>query len=503
MLHFYETALQLHPSDNIAIAKTEIASDTILQMPQGNALTIRTRVPAGHKFALHKIPIGATVLRYGQPIGVATRVMAPGDWVHTHNLAPGNLATEHAYRVVEVPPPTPARASFWGYRRADRFARVGTRNYVAVIATANCAVNVAIHIARAFAQKRLADFPNVDGVIPIVHTSGCGIVANGLAHQYLRRALTNVAQHPNVGSAILVGFGCEVNQIDRCYDAVPNQLIVQEQGGLQKSVQAGMRMIEALLPRVNACRRTAQPISELVVALKCGGSDGWSGITANPLVGLVADKIIGQGGTAVLGETPEIFGAEQLLLQRVASAAVAQKLIARLEWWQEQARVLNFSIDNNPSPGNKVGGLTTILEKSLGAVAKGGSTPLMAVYEYAERITSRGLGFMDSPGYDPVSATGLLAGGCTVMLFTTGRGSLYASNLAPTLKIASNNDLYARMGDDMDFNAGKILDGVTAQDAAEELLHQVIAVASGERTQSERNGLPETEFVPWQPGAVV
>jgi altronate hydrolase len=501
MKSFSKTAIQLDSNDDVAIAKEEIAPDAMLQMPRGDALTMHARVPAGHKFALRDISPGAIVLRYGQPIGIATRAITRGDWVHTHNLAPGDLATEYAYRVVNAPPSEPARHSFLGYRRAD--GRVGTRNYVAVIATANCAANVAIQIARAFDQKRLSDFPNVGGVIPIVHTTGCGIVADEIAHEYLRRALINVAQHPNIGGAILLGFGCEVNQSDLCYAAVPNQLIVQAQGGFQKSVRAGVQMIENLLPRANAFVRTPQPISELVVALKCGGSDSWSGITANPLVGLVTDKIIAQGGTAVLAETPEIFGAEHLLLRRVASPAVAQKLIARLEWWKEHARVLNFSIDNNPSPGNKRGGLTTILEKSLGAVAKGGSTPLMTVYEYAEKIAHQGLGFMDSPGYDPVSATGLLAGGCNVMLFTTGRGSLYASNLAPTIKIASNNDLYARMPDDLDFNAGKVLDAVTMPDAAEELLRQIIAVASGERTQSEHNGLPETEFVPWQPGPIL
>jgi len=502
MLHFFETALQLHPEDNVAIARMEIAPNTVLQMPHGNALTICARVPAGHKFALRDIPSGATVLRYGQPIGVATRAIAPGDWVHTHNLAVGDIVTERMYRIVDVPPPEPARQTFLGYRRAD--GRVGTRNYVAVIASANCAANVAIHIARAFDRKRLADFPNVEGVIPIVHTAGCSDVLASLAHRYVQRTLANIARHPNIGAAIAVGLGCEENQIATCFDltATPG-LVIQEEGGFRKTVEAGIRTIEELLPRVNACVRTPQPLSALTIALQCGGSDSWSGVTANPLVGLTMDKIIAQGGTAVLAETPEIFGAEALLLNRVASAEVAHKLIARLEWWNEQARLLNFSVDNNPTPGNKAGGLTTILEKSLGAVAKGGHTPLMAVYEYAELITSRGLVFMDTPGNDPTSVTGQLAGGCNLIVFTTGRGSLYGSHIAPCLKIASHSDLYARMRDDIDFNAGKILEGTTMEAAADELLQQIIAVASGTRTRIEQHGVVGAEFVIWHPGPVV
>jgi altronate hydrolase len=381
---------------------------------------------------------------------------------------------------------------------------VGTRNYIAVIATANCAAHTAIQIARAFDSRRLTDFPNVDGVIPIVHTGGCSNVIASLAYRYLQRTLVNVARNPNIGAAIVVGLGCEENQAAACFDltTLPG-LVIQEQGGFRKTIQAGIQAVEQALPRVNVGARTPQPISELTIALQCGGSDSWSGVTANPLVGLVMDKVVAQGGTAVLSETPEIFGAEQLLLQRVADVEAGDKLIERIEWWNAQSRLLGFSVDSNPGPGNKAGGLTTILEKSLGAVAKGGGTPLIATYEYAEMIVRRGFVFMDTPGNDPASATGQLAGGCNLIVFTTGRGSLYASNIAPCIKIASNNDLYARMGDDMDFNAGKILGDVSPEAAADELLAQVIAVASGARTKSEQRGLPETEFVPWMPGPIV
>ncbi|MEW5718988.1 MAG: altronate dehydratase family protein [Chloroflexota bacterium] len=499
---FSEIALQLNPNDNVAIAKEELAPETRVAMPGGNALMIRECVPSGHKFALREIAAGAPVLRYGYRIGVATQNILPGDWVHSHNLVVGDFATGYAYRVVPVPPPVSSRQAFLGYRRAD--GRVGTRNYVAVIATANCAAHTALQIARAFDHNRLADFPNVDGVIPIVHTGGCSNVIGSLAHRYLQRTLANVAHHPNIGAAIVVGLGCEENQAAECFDltTLPG-LVIQEQGGFRKTIQAGVQAVEHALARVNACARTPQPISELTIALQCGGSDSWSGVTANPLVGLVMDKIVAQGGTAVLSETPEVFGADQLLLQRVASEETGQELIARFQWWIEQSQRLGFSVDNNPTPGNKAGGLTTILEKSLGAVAKGGSTPLIATYEYAEMIARRGFVFMDTPGNDPVSVTGQLAGGCNAIVFTTGRGSLYASNIAPCVKVASNNALYARMGDDMDFNAGRILGGASPDGLAEELLTQIIAVASGERTKSEQRGLPETEFVPWMPGVVV
>ncbi len=514
--NFSEIALQLNPNDNVAIAKEELAPETRGAMPDGNELTIRERVPVGHKFALREIAAGAPVLRYGYRIGVATQNILPGDWVHSHNLVVGDFATGYAYRVVPVPPPStapfdsaqgmaqgaPSRQSFLGYRRAD--GRVGTRNYIAVIATANCAAHTALQIARTFDRNRLANFPNVDGVIPIVHSGGCSNVIGSLAHRYLQRTLANIARNPNLGAAIAVGLGCEENQAAACFDLTTlPALVIQEQGGFRKTIQAGVQAVERALPRVNACARTPQPISELTIALQCGGSDGWSGVTANPLVGLAMDKIIAQGGTAVLSETPEVFGAEQLLLQRVASAETGQKLIARFQWWVEQSQRLGFSVDNNPTPGNKAGGLTTILEKSLGAVAKGGSAPLVATYEYAETIARRGFVFMDTPGNDPTSVTGQLAGGCNVIVFTTGRGSLYASNIAPCIKVASNNDLYARMGDDMDFNAGRILGGAPLDTLAEELLAQIVAVASGERTKGEQRGLPETEFVPWMPGAVV
>lgn len=506
-------ALLLHPKDNVAIAKNEIAEGTLLKLPSGHQVTVREKIPTGHKLALAPVAAGEMVRRYGYSIGAAACPIAAGDWVHTHNLAAERLGKEYTIRIVEPVQPESPRHTFMGYRRAD--GRVGTRNYIAVISTVNCSAHVTTQIARAFTPERLAAFPNVEGVIPIIHTGGCSFAPGGFTHQFLNRCLGNVARNPNIGGYIYIGLGCEANQIDGYCDVgtvnlnlagnMPYPLsgsgmVIQDQGGFRKTVAAGVQAVESLLPQVNEFRRTDQPVSQLTLALQCGGSDGWSGVTANPLLGLVVDRIVRQGGTAVLSETPEIFGAEHLLTSRVANEQVGRRLVERFRWWLEQSARLGFTVDNNPTPGNKQGGLTTIFEKSLGAVAKGGSTPLKAVYEYAERVKDRGLVFMDTPGNDAVSATGQLAGGCNLIMFTTGRGSVFGSNIAPCVKIATNSALFNRMQDDMDYNAGGILDGVPMETASDELLACILAVASGARTRSEEKGLPEFEFVPWQLG---
>ncbi|MGE5221347.1 MAG: UxaA family hydrolase [Omnitrophica WOR_2 bacterium] len=512
---FEHVAIQLHPDDPVAIARQDLAQGDSLVMPSGDILILFDSIPTGHKLALRELKTGEPVLRYGNRIGMATADISPGQWVHSHNCTVGDIQKSDQYHLV---PPLERKApthTFQGYARPD--GRAGTRNYIAVISSVSCASHVTTEIARAFTPEKLAGFPNVGAVIPIIHHSGCSMPAGGLAHRYLQRTLANVARNPNIGGVVFVGLGCEINQMDEfcnCEMSQPGKtaeiqltnapgLMIQDQGGFRKTVDAGIKAVEALLPKVNAVERTPQPISVLTAALQCGGSDGWSGVTANPLVGLVADEIIRQGGTAVLAETPEIFGAEHLLAQRVTSQEAGQKLMERLSWWAEQSALLGFSVDNNPTPGNKRGGLTTIYEKSLGAVAKGGSTPVTAVYEYAQPVTRKGLVFMDTPGNDPVSVTGQLAGGCNLILFTTGRGSVYGSNIAPCVKIATNSALFDRMSDDMDFNAGRILEGTPLPAAAEELLELVLAVASGDLTRSEEKGLSENEFIPWQPGPVV
>lgn len=501
--------LQLHPDDPVVIAKCDLPEGFTLALP-GKAITVRDNVPAGHKVAIQDISAGAEVCRYGHRIGQATTFIPAGSWVHSHNLEIGTGLVGSAIQIVKPLVPSPSGATFLGYPRPGR--RAGLRNYIAVISTVSCSAHVVSQVARAFPSERLAAYPNVDGVIAIAHHTGCSMPPDGLSLRYLRRTLTNLAQHPNVGAAIYIGLGCEVMQVADCQpifspaeaeNLTPRNLVIQDQGGFQKTVAAGICLIEDLLPQVNAISRTPQPPSELMVALQCGGSDGWSGITANPLVGRITDRLVSEGAAAVLAETPEIYGAEHLLTRRVCEAEVAEKLLERIAWWESQAQARCFSLDNNPTPGNKQGGLTTIFEKSLGAVAKAGSTPLMGVYEYAERVEAQGLVFMDTPGNDPVALTGQVAGGCNLILFTSGRGSVYGSALAPCIKISSNTRLAERMGDDIDFNAGQLLEGATWEEASQQLFDLVLAVASGQRTRSEAHGLSEHEFVPWQPDAVL
>jgi len=507
-----QVALHLHPDDTVAIAKTHLQAGTRLTLDSGAELTLRQLIPSGHKLATAPIQAGDAVRRYGQIIGFAVGAIQPGDHVHTHNLNAQDFARDYAFGV-DVQPvdyvPESQRRTFLGYQRAD--GRVGTRNMIAVIASVNCSAHVVREIAHHFTPEQLMGYPNVDGVIPVAHLSGCANQIGGADYRLLQRTLAGIARHSNIGAYVLVGLGCEVNQISDLManyglgegDFQPPTLTIQESGGIRKTIQAGIAAVDALLPVVNTVERTPQPISELVVGLQCGGSDGWSGVTANPLLGLAADALVRQGGTVVLAETPEIYGAEHLLTRRAASAEVGQKLVDKVRWWEEHTRRLHIEIDNNPSVGNKVGGLTTIYEKSLGAVAKAGSTPLTGVYEYAQAVTTRGFTFMDTPGYDPVSVTGQVAGGCNLIVFTTGRGSVFGFKPAPSIKVASNSEIYLRMEDDMDVNAGQVLDGVAMETVAAELLDRMIAVASGQPSKSEAQGVGEAEFNPWNLGGTL
>ncbi|MEN4098562.1 MAG: altronate dehydratase family protein [Anaerolineaceae bacterium] len=502
-----EIAIVLNPVDSVAIARQNILTGRRICI-SGHEVACNQPVPGGHKIAIRSVAAGAPILRYGYPIGVATQSIQPGDWVHSHNLAAGDMQREFSIHLAQTPQPNLTNCSelfFYGYPR--RNGHFGTRNLAAVVATVSCSAQAASAIAAHFHNTLAEKYPNVDGVVAITHWLGCSVPEGGLAHRYLQRALLNLARHPNIGGILYISLGCEVNQmaelVASLVDGNIQVLSIQELGGIRKTVAAGVAAIDAMLPGVNACERVAAPISELRLALQCGGSDGWSGITANPLLGCVSDQIVSCGGTVALAETPEIYGAEHLLTGRAATQQAGEKLIERIQWWQQQASVLGFSLDNNPSPGNKAGGLTTIYEKSLGAVTKGGSSPLQAVYEYAEWIDQRGLVFMDTPGNDPISITGQLAGGCNLIAFTTGRGSVYGSILAPCIKIATTTGLFEQMQDDMDFNAGMILAGATMENAADRLLDLIIASASGERTKSEWSSYRQGEFIPWQPGAVV
>ncbi len=514
LVRLEEAAVHLHPQDNVAIAKADLPAGTVLvagdRLRSLHQILMHQLIPSGHKVALAPIAAGEPVYRYGQVIGLASRAISAGEHVHTQNLGVETFERSVAPEVTMHPVSSVAegkRRTFLGLKRAD--GRVGARNYIAVISTVNCSAHVSREIAHHFTPERLASFPHVDGVAAFTHPYGCTFRVGSRDQQLLQRTLAGIARHPNVGATLLVGLGCETNQIDhlaeQCNLRIPEGLglVIQELGGIRNTVAAGISAVEELLPVVNEAERTDQPISELVLALQCGGSDGWSGVTANPVVGLVADEVVRQGGTVVLAETPEIYGAEHLLVQRAVQPEVGEKLLAQVRWWEEHAEKMGMLVDNNRSAGNTAGGLTTIYEKSLGAVVKAGSTPLMEVHDYAEAVTGRGFVFMNSPGYDPVSVTGQVAGGCTLVLFTTGRGSVFGSKPAPTIKIASNSATYGRMVDDIDLNAGRVLDGADLQDVAAELFDLVVAVASGQPSRSESLGVGEAEFCPWFLGGML
>jgi altronate hydrolase len=476
-------------------------------------VALETGVSAGHKLARGPIAKGAAILKFGQIIGYATEDIAEGGHVHTQNCAFGGH--DSAYRIgadlaaARTAIPKVAPGHFRGYRRKGQ---VGTRNMIALCATVNCSATVIRRAADEIMYSGLLnDYPNVDGVVAFAHGTGCAMDTANPGFLNLQRVLWGHATHPNVGAAIFVGLGCEVMQIARMktvFDEAGSDrfhgLTIQETGGTTKTVAMIVAKVKELLPEVNRAIRERVPASELKVALQCGGSDGFSGITANPALGIATDLLVGMGGTGLLAETPEIYGAEQLLLRRAVSDEVAAKLIERIRWWERYTEMNGGSMDNNPSPGNKAGGLTTILEKSLGAAAKGGSTPLTDVIQYGEPVTAKGFVFMDSPGYDPASVTGQIASGCQVVVYTTGRGSAFGSKPAPTIKVATNDRLFQTMPDDMDINCGDIVSsGVTLQAKGQEILDMILRVASGEHTKSEVLNLGDNEFVPWQIGAVM
>jgi altronate hydrolase len=500
-------ALKLHPDDNVAIARDAIDMGTVLA--EFDDLVARSDVPAAHKLALSDFAAGDPVLRYGQIIGFATRPIERGEHVHVHNLAIGTFSRDRDFGVdakVAVPAANPA--TFRGFLRAD--GRVATRNYIGIVSTVNCSATVTKLVVQHFSKSdALKHFPNVDGVVPITHGFGCCIDHKGKGVQQLRRTLGGFVKHPNFAGVVVIGLGCEANQMDAMFlsegieaGKLVTPLVIQEKGGTRNTVEAAIAAVESMLPLANQCRREEVPASHLTVALQCGGSDGYSGITANPALGIAVDLLVAQGGTAILSETPEIYGAEHLLTRRAVSPEVGQGIVDLIKWWEEYAEREAGSIDNNPTPGNKAGGLTTILEKSLGAVAKSGSSALMGVYRYAEPIKAHGLVFMDAPGYDPMGATGQIASGANLVAFTTGRGSCFGAKPAPSIKLATNTKMYMRMKDDMDINCGDVMDGsATLESKGRDIFALMLRVASGEKSRSEELGIGNEETVPWMIGA--
>ncbi|HUK07570.1 MAG TPA: altronate dehydratase family protein [Stellaceae bacterium] len=501
--------IRLGANDNVVVARVDLLPST--ELP-GETVRTKGHVPAGHKVATAPIAGGEAVRKYNQIIGFATMAIAAGEHVHTHNLAMGNFARDYAFCADAKPSVMVSeaeRATFEGIVRAD--GRVATRNYLGVLTSVNCSATAARMIADQFRGTALAEFPNVDGVVALGHGTGCGMASEGLAMDLLRRTIGGYARHPNFAGILILGLGCEANQIGGLMRAEGlaegpflQTMTIQETGGTVRTVREGVARLKEMLPIANRVRRERVPAGHLTLALQCGGSDGYSGITANPALGAAVDLLVRHGGTAVLSETPEIYGAEHLLTRRARNRAVGERLIERIRWWEDYTAKTGGEMNNNPSPGNKAGGLTTILEKSLGAVAKGGSTELMAVYQYAEPITQHGFVFMDTPGYDPVSATGQVAGGANIICFTTGRGSVFGCKPAPSLKLATNTPLFERMGDDMDIDCGGIADGkVTVEEVGRRIFDLVLATASGRKSKSEELGFGEDEFTPWQLGAVM
>jgi altronate hydrolase len=498
--------LVLDETDQVGVAMTDLASAERICVSD---LVATEAIPRGHKIALRDLAEGETVYKFGLPIGVAIEPTPAGSHVHTHNLAfrPIPMARDKMRRNAWHAPPLARDATFEGYGRSD--GRVGTRNVLLVLATVNCSATVARRIAETFRRTvDLAAYPTIDGVVALTHQHGCSVRADGPGMDVLRRTLGGYARHPNVGGVLVVGLGCEDNQVESFLAAAGlvagDRLatrIIQDEGGTTATIEAGVAALVSMLPLVAASRRSTVSADRLVVGLQCGGSDAFSAISANPALGRAADRVVAEGGTVILSETPELYGAESLLLGRATDDAVASRLISLLARWEDWARRDGGTLDNNPSPGNKQGGITTILEKSLGAVAKAGSSPLRDVRAYAEPISTRGLVFMDSPGYDPVSVTGQVAAGATLICFTTGRGSCFGCAPVPSLKIATNTPLFQRMKGDMDIDAGTILDGrETYEEVGERIFQALLDTASGRRTASEVLGYGEEEFAPWTPG---
>src|SRR5579872_580995 len=503
----------LHPEDNIAVAARTVAAGTVVGA-NGESVAAREEIDLGHKLATRLIPKGAPVKKFGQTIGFATCDISPGSWVHTHNVEAGALSLDYAY-ASEIPPdPKPITGrTFEGYRRHD--GRAATRNYIAVISTVNCSAYTSRLIAQKFDRALLEKFPNIDGIIPLVHKHGCAMQYGGEDHQQLNRTLSGFARHPNIGAYLIVGLGCETGQASFLADSenlvqivvpghekapLPLVLNMQDVGGIRKTVQRGTEILAEMLPEANKVRRVPIPVSELILGTNCGGSDGNSGVTANPALGFASDQLVAAGATTVLAETTEIYGGEHTLTRRAITRAVGEKLIERIKWWEHYTALFGTQINNNPSVGNKKGGLTTIYEKSLGAIAKGGTTALRGVYRYAEPVTERGFVFMDTPGFDPASVTGLVASGANLVVFTTGRGSCFGCKPVPSIKVATSTPLYEHMLDDMDINAGVVLDGVPVEQVGREIFEKIIAVAGGEKTKSEAQGVGDDEFAPWSIG---
>ncbi len=504
--------LLLNEKDNVGVARTPVSAGTEV-IVNGNKVISRETITPGHKIALRPIASGSVVHKYGEIIGKATMDISPGDWVHTQNVIPDFSGKNYEYAtltpVTEYFTPEEA-GEFMGYLREN--GDVGTRNYIAVIATSNCSSHVASEIA--YQLRNVGpDTHGVDGVVAIPHQEGCGH-SQGEDTWQLERTIAGMIFHPNVGAVLMVSLGCEVNQISKYIDTSQlgqqhfrkGKLIVglemQSSGGTRQTIASGVAQVEGLIKHCRQMERTPQPMGKVLLGTNCGGSDAFSGVSANPSLGYASDLLVRSGGTSVLAEIPECMGAEHLLTRRAVDESTGRKVIDVMEWYHGYLRRFGGGWDDNPSPGNKAGGISNVTEKSLGAVAKGGTTALTGVFAYAERVNRSGFVLMNTPGYDPVSLTGIAAGGANMICFTTGRGSGIGFPVAPVIKISSNSRIARAMEDNIDINAGVVVDGEgTIQEVGRKIFETIRRVASGERTKSELLG--HKEFVPWRIGPVL
>ncbi|MGI3170873.1 UxaA family hydrolase [Pseudooceanicola sp. C21-150M6] len=501
--------IRLDPLDNVVVARMPVSAGT--PVPSEGVTTLQD-VPSGHKIAARDIRKGEAVLKYNTVIGYAAEDLVPGTWMHSHNILFDEVEKDYAFTTRYEPTdfvPQPQRATFDGIKRPD--GRVATRNFVGVFVVSAASGTVARRIAKSFKEDDLKSFPMIDGVVPYVHDQGDGMEWTGEPMDLLRRTIGGYLKHVNTGAALIIAQGDEANDLeallaDQGLKRGPTlqTMLVEETEGLRAAIAAGRSKIEAMLPLANACHREPCSAEHITVGLQCGGSDGFSGLSANPALGAAMDLLVKNGGTAILSETSEIFGVEHTLTQRAVTPEVGQKLVDRMNWWLEYNAGKDTQINGRVSPGNNAGGLANVLEKSLGGAKKGGNTGLMGVYKYAEPVDAHGFVFMDTPGYDPAAATGQIAGGANMVCFTTGRGSCFGSVPAPTMKLASNTPMYDRMKADMDVNCGRIIDGeISVEDLGKEIFEQLLEHASGHQpTKSELSGMGTNEFMPWPIGIV-
>ncbi|MGB3244347.1 MAG: altronate dehydratase family protein [Sulfitobacter sp.] len=496
----------LAQTDNIVVATSPVAKGSVLV---DHGVSANHDTPQGHKIAVRPIQQGAPILKFDTVIGYAAEDIAAGDWLHSHNIKFDAVDKDYAYArdyVATELLPVAARAQFMGIRRDN--GRIGTRNYIGLFVTVNCSATVARKIANYFDEGRMEAWENVDGVIPFIHESGCGMEMTGEPMDLLRRTLSGYIRHPNLAGAVVLSLGCERNNLAQFFEEeglaegkMLRTITMQHVGGTANAIAEGKAAVRDMLDQANSVRREPCSAEHITIGMQCGGSDGLSGLSANPGLGAAADILIRNGGTAILSETPEIFGVEHLLTRRARTEAVGHKLVERMDWWLDYTKGRDTQINGVVSPGNQAGGLANVLEKSLGGMKKSGSTGLMEVYRYAEPVTQKGLVFMDTPGFDPVSATGQIAGGANLICFTTGRGSCFGSYPSPTIKLASNTQMFSQMQEDMDVNCGTVIDGGQSIEAlGQEIFERILAVASGEKSKSEALGVGEEEFAPWPIG---